>query len=220
MSKKHKQKHHVNGSTDAGSLVPKDRILYWAYGSNLNVRQMARRCPKATKFGPMMVKDCALVFRGVADVTMRDGYNTPGGLWTITTDCERALDQYEGVASKLYLKRYFSPTLDDGKKYTCLFYQMRAKDGIMPPTAEYMGTIVQGYKDFGLDTAPLQAALEESWHSKDITEQMLERAIRRGSVPLAKGLDDLPVRHEARALLPAPMWNDENDMGLAKRRQP
>lgn len=217
MSKKHKQKQkHMTGN--GASLVPAGRILYWAYGSNLNVRQMARRCPKAVKFGPMTVNDCALVFRGVADVTMREGSNTPGGLWTITTDCERALDQYEGVSSKMYLKRYFSLTLEDGKKYTCLFYQMRAKDGIMPPTAEYMGTIVQGYEDFGLEKASLQAALEESWHSKDITEQMLERSIRRGAVPLAKGLEDLPVRHEARPLLPAPMWNDENDIHLAKRR--
>ena len=38
--------------------------LYIAYGSNLNLPQMAGRCPTAKVVGASAIKDYALVFRG------------------------------------------------------------------------------------------------------------------------------------------------------------
>ena len=38
--------------------------LYIAYGSNLNLPQMAKRCPAAKVVGTSEIKDYALVFRG------------------------------------------------------------------------------------------------------------------------------------------------------------
>jgi len=193
---------------DNRPVIANDRIFYWAYGSNLSERQMARRCPDAIKYGPMSVKDCALIFRHVADVTMREGSVTHGGLWQITARDERALDVAEGVAAKVYLKRYFQISIN-GKKYTCLFYQMRAKDGIMPPSTHYLRKLTKGYADFGLDHAALEAALHESWGSKVLTDDLLERHERGGNPALAKGLspvdeddpDDYPRYRE-------PMWEE------------
>jgi len=187
---------------DTKSLISPDRIFYWAYGSNLSVRQMRNRCPRAAKFGPMTVRDCALIFRGVADVTLREGAQTLGGLWQITTECERALDAYEGVAQRRYLKRYFRIKIK-GKEYTCLFYQMRTKEGIMPPSQRYLGTIVQGYADFGLDAGALEASLQESWGAKEVTDHLADWHEQRGQPLLARTIED------AELVRPRTNWQED-----------
>lgn len=183
---------------DTKSIIAPDRIFYWAYGSNLSVRQMKKRCPRAIKFGPMEVQDCALVFRLYADVTVREGSATPGGLWQITAECERELDIFEGVSAKNYMKRYFRIKIK-GKDYTCLFYQMRTGKGILPPTEGYIDTIAQGYQDFGLDLNVLQSALAESWEDKAPTEHLLDRHERRGSPRLARDILGLSPPAEGEA---------------------
>ena len=37
---------------------------YLAYGSNLNIRQMALRCPTAKPVGTAVIKDYELLFKG------------------------------------------------------------------------------------------------------------------------------------------------------------
>lgn len=160
-------------------------MFYWAYGSNLNVEAMRRRCPAARQVKQMFVTDAALVFRGVADVTHRKGNMVPGGLWEITHKCEEVLDRYEGVNSRFYLKRYL-PVKFKGKVRDCLFYQMRASNGVMPPSEYYLETIEQGYRDFGLDLAYLDVALQESWGSKEVTDWLANRHVRKGQPKLAR----------------------------------
>lgn len=41
------------------------RRLYAAYGSNMNIEQMARRCPTARVVGKGVIKGYELVFRGL-----------------------------------------------------------------------------------------------------------------------------------------------------------
>jgi hypothetical protein len=218
--KKDKTKISVPRIQAERGLVPKGRILYWAYGSNLNVAQMARRCPKAKVLAAWGLDDCALVFRGVADVTVRKGARTPGGLWTITTECEAALDRYEGVASRLYMKRYVTVKVD-GVPHPCLVYQMRTSRGIMPPTRAYLDTIMQGYADFGItDERMIQAALDESWDDKEVTSRLQARHKSLGSPRLAKTLrrpshiEEAPSFRQGggdQLLLPAPMWTEAGE---------
>ena len=49
-----------------------------------------------------------------------------------------------------------------------------------------MQTIDQGYRDFGLDLAILNQALVESWSEKEVTQDLRDRHLRRGSPKLAK----------------------------------
>ncbi len=63
--------------------------LYIAYGSNLNLPQMAGRCPTAKVVGASEIKDYALVFRGgrhgaVATIEPCEGSSVPVLLWKIT----------------------------------------------------------------------------------------------------------------------------------------
>jgi hypothetical protein len=72
--------------------------LYFAYGSNLNLTQMAQRCPDARQLGATYIPNWRLVFRGVADIepTRSNDVLLPVGVWEITKRCEEQLDIYEG----------------------------------------------------------------------------------------------------------------------------
>lgn len=158
---------------------------YWAYGSNLCLANMSHRCPDAVPVGPMYVTQAALVFRGVADVTIRKDSVVPGGLWRITNRCEEALDRYEGVGSRFYMKRYFDVKID-GRKRSVLFYQMVMDRGVMPPSQYYLDVIEQGYRDFNLDLDVLNQYVAQSWDDKEVTPVLRERHIRKGQPKLAR----------------------------------
>ena len=60
---------------------------YLAYGSNMNLEQMAARCPGAKPLGTAVLHDYKLVFRGsrggaVATVEPHKGGSVPVLLWT------------------------------------------------------------------------------------------------------------------------------------------
>jgi len=155
-----------------------------AYGSNLNLDQMRRRCPQAVPVEGIYLKGKILRFRGVADMIDRKRNKCPVGIWKITPECERILDRYEGVDGGLYAKRYF-PLDIDGRLRLVLYYQM-TRGGIMPPSEHYFRSIVQGYRDFGLSDRFLLRALEHSWERKNRTGFLDRRYARKGCPPLAQ----------------------------------
>lgn len=159
--------------------------FYWAYGSNLNVAGMARRCPGAEQVGPLTLENGVLRFRHHADVCRKTGYVIQGGLWRITPACEAALDRYEG-AGKYYEKRYLTLRVQ-GAVAECLYYKMLGR-GIMPPSEDYLDCIVEGYKDFGLDLELLEEAVVHSWGSKNKTPMVRARYRKRGRPTLARAL--------------------------------
>ena len=74
---------------------------YLAYGSNLNVRQMKMRCPKATILGTAKLKGWELLFKGSKTgsyLTIEENENgsVPVVIWEVTPSDEKALDRYEG----------------------------------------------------------------------------------------------------------------------------
>ena len=91
--------------------------LYFAYGSNINLEQMAYRCPDATVVGPVTLENYELLFRGngdgfgVATIEPKEGSKVFGLLWNITPKCEKSLDRYEGYPH-LYDKQ--TVTVRDG----------------------------------------------------------------------------------------------------------
>ena len=80
--------------------------LYFAYGSNLDEGQMAERCLAATKAGLARIKGYRFVVnrRGVASIVESPGDAVEGVLWMISTQDEKILDLYEGVATGHYIK--------------------------------------------------------------------------------------------------------------------
>lgn len=142
------------------------RKYYLAYGSNLDVDQMLRRCPDAIQIGAATVKDYELLFRGnarrfgVATIEPCKGESVPVGIWSISERDERALDRYEGWPH-LYEKQMFRIRVK-GKLISAMAYIMTPGHRIAPPSVAYLDTITQGYEDFGFDLGPLMLAAEEA----------------------------------------------------------
>ena len=133
--------------------------LYIAYGSNINLEQMAHRCPNSKIVSKEMLKGYELEFRGVATIVPNDKSEVPILIWEIDGRDEHSLDRYEGFPN-LYRKELFEIEVD-GEKKECMAYLMN-KVQISPPTSYYYNVINQGYEANGMDTSYLRAALERS----------------------------------------------------------
>lgn len=179
--------------------------VMFAYGSNLNLRLMKRRCPDAKPLGKFWLRSSRLVFRGVADCMYEPGAKCPGALWLLTPDCEAVLDQYEGIASGSYRKEYCELKGLPGHK-RLMFYAMNS-DGIFPPSESYFDAIHQGYHDFKLPLRHLHAAVKASWDERCPTHKERSRYMRAGRprlarprVPASAGKTGLPATGEQAGL--------------------
>ena len=134
--------------------------IYLAYGSNLNHRQMADRCPNANFLGSLILKDWKLIFKSVATIEKEVGKEVPVGIFQITDECEKALDVYEDYP-QLYDKKELEVLLD-GTQLTAMTYVMVAEYGIAPPSRKYFNVISEGYNNCGLNSDFLLEAQEYS----------------------------------------------------------
>ena len=141
--------------------------LYIAYGSNINLEQMAYRCPNSKIVSKEMLKGYELEFRGVATIVPNDKSEVPVLIWEIDGRDERSLDRYEGFPN-LYRKELFEIEVD-GEKKECMAYLMN-KGQISPPTSYYYSVINQGYEANGMDKSYLRAALERSVYGQHFDE--------------------------------------------------
>ena len=134
-------------------------MLYFAYGSNLNLFQMKRRCKDSIFLKKINLKDFRLTFRSkyrAADIEPKKNSIVPGGLFDISKSDEKKLDVYEDYPS-LYRKFYFTYY---GKKV--MTYTMVNKTSFRFPTEKYLNVVKQGYTDCKLDKKYLKKALKHS----------------------------------------------------------
>ena len=131
-------------------------MLYFAYGSNLNLFQMKRRCKDSIFLKKINLKDFRLTFRSkyrAADIEPKKNSIVPGGLFEISKNDEKKLDLYEDYPI-LYRKFYFTYY---GKKV--MTYTMVNKTPFRFPTEKYLNVVKRGYKDCGLDKKYLSQGL-------------------------------------------------------------
>ncbi len=135
-------------------------MLYFAYGSNLNIFQMKRRCKDSKFLKKIKLKDFRLTFRSkyrAADIEPKKNSIVPGALFEISKSDERKLDIYEDYPI-LYKKIYFTYY---GKKI--MTYTMSKKTSFRYPTERYLNVVKRGYKDCKLDKKFLIKALKPKW---------------------------------------------------------
>ena len=134
-----------------------EKKIYFAYGSNLNHRQMAYGCPDAEFVGTGFIKDYTMTFKGdnsgVADIIPCSGGRVPVGVWKISSADERRLDIFEGFP-RLYGKRAVR-ALCGGKSVEGMVYTMSARKPVNLPSETYFNAILDGYSDCGIDCEPL-----------------------------------------------------------------
>lgn len=142
------------------------KILYAAYGSNINLEQMAYRCPNSTVAGTAMLKGYELQFRHHATVEQNADAEVPVLLWELDSQDERFLDKYEGWP-KYYRKESITLELN-GESVEAMIYIMNGDRPLESPTAQYYDIIKQGYRENGLDTSYLETALAEAVQSENL----------------------------------------------------
>lgn len=135
---------------------------YLAYGSNLNIQQMKRRCPTARIIGTTEIQGYELLFKGSksgAYLTIEQNPKgcVPAAVWATTAADEAALDRYEGFPTFYYKKEMELDVVSirSGKieRLSVYVYIMHEEREIGIPSYPYLKTCLDGYRDFGLPEA-------------------------------------------------------------------
>jgi phage replication-related protein YjqB (UPF0714/DUF867 family) len=125
------------------------RHSYFAYGSNLCVKQMARRCPDAVDPRPAVLSDHDWLIneRGVATVEPFTGNQVHGVIWQVSDHDLASLDSAEGVPVR-YRRDRLTVHTDDGPAPAWVYIDHRVTPG--PPRPGYLPTIIDGAVHHGL----------------------------------------------------------------------
>jgi gamma-glutamylcyclotransferase (GGCT)/AIG2-like uncharacterized protein YtfP len=140
---------------------------YFAFGSNLDQRQMRARCPSAALVGPATLPRHSLAFGGfsrrwgggVASVVRDRRGCVEGVLYTLSLEDLTRLDAFEG--HPFYYERVTRYVVDEhGRRRRAQVYVL---DPIVarpfPPSVEYLHVIARAYRRFGFDRRALSRAL-------------------------------------------------------------
>jgi gamma-glutamylcyclotransferase (GGCT)/AIG2-like uncharacterized protein YtfP len=123
---------------------------YFAYGSNMDLRQMASRCPGAERVGIAVVPDYGVLInaQGVATVIPAKGKSVFGLLWRLSDKNVEALDAYEGVAAGHYRRDYVTVDADGVQIEALVYVATNVTRG--KPRPGYMEGVLRAARDVGL----------------------------------------------------------------------
>lgn len=136
-----------------GVVDPDGLHIYFAYGSNMNMTQMAERCPGAITLGKAVLSGYKLVERKYADIDVAEGAETEGVLYAISDSHLKTLDQREGYHIGIYDRKPVTVRIGDNH-CAAIVYEMRPatkrkRDGL-PYTDDYRRKCSQGAKQHGV----------------------------------------------------------------------
>lgn len=145
-------------------------MYYIAYGSNLNIKDMNKRCPSNEVVGSSQLEGYKLVFKGEYNnsyltIEKSEDSIVPVGIYKLSLDDILKLDKYEGYP-KLYKKEYMEIEVNK-KKRMALVYIMRDNYSVNIPSYYYLKTCFRGYQDFNLDYNVLTDAYIDSKSNND-----------------------------------------------------
>jgi len=159
-----------NDSLSERMISTMKRKLYIAYGSNMDTRQMAFRCPTAKLIGTSEVEGYRLLFRGsqtgtYATIEKAEEYKVPVLIWEIGETDEINLDRYEGFPA-FYYKKDLTVTVN-GKREKAMAYIMDVRRPLGSPSYQYYKVIEDAYSEFHFDMGILEKALEDTIAEED-----------------------------------------------------
>ena len=133
-------------------------MYYFAYGSNLNQKQMLERCPDSKPRFTVTLHHYKLVFvgwsrqwrGGVASIKPFRGERVPGAIYEISEQCLRRLDSYEGYPAT-YDRLNVKVNDEYGKLIEAITYIKKGRVEETAPSVEYSSIVKQGYRDWGID---------------------------------------------------------------------
>ena len=157
---------------------------YIAYGSNLNIPQMRRRCSEAKIVGTGEIKNYELLFKGsktgsYLTIEPKAGATVPVAIWKVTDGDETNLDLYEGYPRFYYKKemRIRCKYLRSGltKTINAFVYIMHEERQLGIPTPSYVRTCIKGYREFNFDEEYIYEAIYKSINAIEKGAELYER---------------------------------------------
>jgi len=129
-------------------------MYYFAYGSNLNQKQMRERCPDSNPMFTATLPNYKLVFvgwfrrwrGGVASIKPFRGDRVRGAIYEVSDQCLRQLDKYESDYNR------FKVTVlgEDSEPIEAITYIKAGQLEETQPSKEYLAIIQQGLRDWRL----------------------------------------------------------------------
>jgi gamma-glutamylcyclotransferase (GGCT)/AIG2-like uncharacterized protein YtfP len=118
-------------------------INYFAYGSNMDEKQMMQRCKNAEFVDSARLLGHKFIInsRGVATIVSKSDSEVYGILWRITKQDEEKLDRCEGIEHNVYRKEKVSVTTYKGKHVEVMVY-IATNSTPGSPRHDYMERIV------------------------------------------------------------------------------
>ena len=153
--------------------------LCFAYGSNMDRSQMAARC-----VGSRMIGWARLPRHRV--VMMREGYlsvirdprtEVLGILWDLTLADVPALDRYEGVSARLYVKRHLPVLTETGSRRALVYVGSNAGPGL--PKPGYLEGVLAAARAAELPAAYVNALALLGPKSVDLTAKITAPVVVR-----------------------------------------
>ena len=128
--------------------------LYFAYGTNMDRRAMAQRCPRSRPLGRARLARHRLFFMacGAASVMRDPRACVHGVLWELAPSDVGALDRYEEVARGLY-RKILAPVLREptGSAHALIYVGAESVAGA--PRADHLASILTAAADWELPAA-------------------------------------------------------------------
>jgi len=127
--------------------------LYFAYGSNLNISQMRKRCPSVkfvSKAKKLNYKLCFPIIsrkrgnKGVASIKKSKGNIVEGVLYCINTMDLIQLDKLEANGDRYERKRVYISLNNNIKKFSWTYIAISDHKENHPPSATYINLILEG----------------------------------------------------------------------------
>ena len=136
-------------------------MYYFAYGSNLNWRQMQRRCPSSRFIGIARLPDYEFGITrhsrlrdcGTANVFPNQGMEVWGAVYDVSDSDLVIMDGFEDGYRREFLPVY--PHHDGGRPITALVYVAEIEANVPLPNAEYKRVILEGARHWPLPAAYL-----------------------------------------------------------------
>jgi gamma-glutamylcyclotransferase (GGCT)/AIG2-like uncharacterized protein YtfP len=130
---------------------------YFAYGSNMSIAGMARRCPGAVALGRARLDGWrfAIFSEGYATIVPAAGHGVHGVLWRVTPRDLVALNIHESVETNLYVRRMVGVQYGS-KRLRALVYvapnRVRGR-----PRPGYLDLVVSAAREWGLPPQHVRA---------------------------------------------------------------
>ncbi|HBL54033.1 MAG TPA: hypothetical protein DDZ34_08480 [Syntrophaceae bacterium] len=154
------------------------RLLYFAYGSNLNADDLRQWClsedcpnPLPRKGTPAFLPDAEPVFPlhlsrrggGVLGWRKRVGHVLPGALFSVSETDLAVLDLKEG-APAVYRRETIEILLPDGSAVPAIAYNLPSArlNEHVPPDPGYLEVVAAGLKDYDHSVSQLMAATQRA----------------------------------------------------------